>query len=276
MHDISTLLTAITHAFQSLPCIDAVVLGGSQARGTATATSDIDIGIYYGARAPLDQGAINTVAQHFDDAHRANLVTAPGGWGPWVNAGGWLVVDGLPVDIILRETNRVCDVIATCEAGHISAHYQPGHPHAYINAMYMGELAVCQLLWDAHGTVRALKARAERYPPALRSAILEFYGFEAGFSSSLAQKSATAHDNYYVAAHVVRSLSALNQVLFAYNEQYCINEKRAVALVETFMQHPCNYQLRVNEIVATIGTDMPRACVLLQVLVDEVQALVRH
>ncbi|MFN5927897.1 MAG: DNA polymerase subunit beta, partial [Roseiflexaceae bacterium] len=83
-------------------------------------------------------------------------------------------------------------------------------------------------------------------------------------------------DNYYVAAHVVRSLSALNQVLFAYNEQYCINEKRAVALVETFMQHPCNYQLRVNEIVATIGTDMPRACVLLQVLVDEVQALVRH
>jgi hypothetical protein len=141
--------------------------------------------------------------------------------------------------------------------------------------MYMGELAVCQLLWDAHGTVGGLKARAERYPAALRSAFLEYYGFEAGFSASLAQKYATTHDYYYVAAHVIRSLSALNQVLFAYNEQYCINEKRAVALIDTCMQCPRDYQQRVNEIVATIGTNSPRACVQLQKLVDEVQALVR-
>ncbi|MFM7679912.1 MAG: nucleotidyltransferase domain-containing protein [Roseiflexaceae bacterium] len=272
----AALLAHVTHALQSLPCIDAVVLGGSQARGTATPTSDIDIGIYYGASAPLDQLAINAVAQQLDDTHRANLVTAPGGWGPWVNAGGWLIIDGIPVDIILRETNRVRDVIAACEVGHISAHYQPGHPHAYINAMYMGELAVCRLLWDADGTVRALKARAERYPAALRSALLDFYGFEAGFSASLAGRYATTQDTYYVAAHVVRAISALNQVLFAYNEHYCINEKRAVMQIETFAHRPQNYQQRVNEVFVALAEDMVHASALLQLLVAEVQVLAAH
>ena len=276
MTDIEQLLTEITAALHLLPCIDAVVLGGSRARGTATATSDIDIGIYYGAVTPIDLDALNAIAQRFDDAHRPNLVTATGGWGPWVNAGGWLTIHGQHVDFILRDTNRVREIVAECEAGHISAHYQPGHPHAYINAMYMGELAVCKVLWDARGDVWALKVRAERYPPALKSALLGYFGFEAGFSATLAHKNAATHDCYYVAAHVVRAISCLNQVIFAYNEQYCINEKRAVAMIEHFACSPRHYQRRVNDIVAAIGGDASQACAQLHALVDDVQALAAH
>lgn len=276
MTDITQLLTAVTRALSAIPCVDAVVLGGSRARGTATVTSDIDIGIYYGVTAPFDHDALNAVAQHFDDAHRADLVTVPGGWGSWVNAGGWLTIDGMHVDFILRDTQRVSAVISECEAGMISAHYQPGHPHAYINAMYMGELATSQLLWDARGVVRALKVRAEVYPAALKQALIGFYGFEAGFSCMLAQKNAHTADRYYVAAHVVRAVSCLNQVLFAYNEQYCINEKRAVLMIDTFTHHPSDYQRRVNHVFAALAGDMTHASALLQQLVDEVQVLTAH
>jgi hypothetical protein len=72
---------------------------------------------------------------------------------------------------------------------------------------------------------------------------------------------------------VVRAVSSLNQVLFAYNEHYCINEKRAVLLIDTFRHHPINYHQRVNDVFATLAGDMVHASALLQTLVDEVQRL---
>ena len=56
-------------------------------------------------------------------------------------------------------------------------HYQTGHPHAFLNVMYRGELA-----------------------------------------------------------------SALNQVLFALNETYCLNEKRAPERIDSFPDAPRDYQ----------------------------------
>ena len=45
---------------------------------------------------------------------------------------------------------------------------------------------------------------------------------------------AGAEDKYYIAGHVFRIISCLNQVLFACNNAYCINEKKAIKLLETF------------------------------------------
>src|SRR5262245_36269133 len=44
-----TLLQALVKALSPVPGIQAVVLGGSRARGTATSGSDYDIGLYYRA-----------------------------------------------------------------------------------------------------------------------------------------------------------------------------------------------------------------------------------
>ena len=52
---------------------------------------------------------------------------------------------------------------------------------------------------------------------------------------------AGAEDKYYIAGHVFRIISCLNQVLFACNNAYCINEKKAIKLLETFEYKPKKY-----------------------------------
>jgi hypothetical protein len=85
-----------------------VLLGGSRARGEHTAESDFDLGLYYRPR--LDVEALQHLAR--DVGGPAASVTRPGEWGPWVDGGGWLHIDGTPTDWIYRDLDRVrtsCD-----------------------------------------------------------------------------------------------------------------------------------------------------------------------
>lgn len=270
---IERVTTKVVTALREVVGIDALVLGGSHATGHASAQSDIDIGVYYGGVSDLDLLALNHVAQQLDDTHREHLVTSPGGWGPWVNAGAWMEIDGQHVDLILRDTRRVTQVIAQCESGQVSAHYQPGHPHAYVSVMYMGELAESRVLYDATRLLAPLKVRAEYYPDVLQKALIDLFGFEARFSSNLASKSVSRDDLYYVSAHVIRSISCMNQVIFAVNRRYCLNEKKAVMRAGAFAVCPHNYVIRVQQILSNVGTQSTVACELLAQLVDDALAL---
>lgn len=272
MNEIKTVLDKVVSALADVSGIQAVVLGGSRARGTHSSESDIDIGIYYD-KETLDLVSLNKAAKLVDDEHRDNLVVPPGEWGQWVNGGGWLVIGGYHVDFILRDAGRVKNVISECQEGYISAHYQTGHPHAYMNVMYMGELAVSKTLWDKQGNISALKQVAEKYPPKLKRAINGFFMFEAEFSLMFAESNAEKNDVYYVTAHIVRAISALNQVLFAVNEEYCLNEKKAVGMIDSFNIHPLGYKDKVNSILAVAGTDGVNACIQLKQLINEVKGI---
>ncbi|OAT86360.1 nucleotidyltransferase domain-containing protein [Desulfotomaculum copahuensis] len=270
MNKIKTVLDKVVSALVGIKGIQAVVLGGSRARGTHSPESDIDIGIYYD-KETLNLVSLNKAAKNVDDEHRDNLVVPPGEWGKWVNGGGWLVIDGYHVDFILRDVDRVKNVIAECQEGNISAHYQIGHPHAYMNVMYMGELAVCKVLWEKQSNISELKSIAEQYPTKLKKAIIGFFGFEAAFSSMLAESNAEKNDVYYVIAHIVRAISALNQVLFAVNEEYCLNEKKAVGMIDNFNIHPLDYKDKINSIFTAAGTEGANACAQLKRLINEVK-----
>ena len=270
MNEIKTILDKVVYALADVSGIQAIVLGGSRARGTHSSESDIDIGIYYD-KETLDLVSLNKAAKLVDDEHRDNLIVPPGEWGQWVNGGGWLVIGGYHVDFILRDAEKVKIVISECQEGIISAHYQTGHPQAYMNVMYMGELAVCKVLWDKEGNISTLKQVAEKYPQKLKRAIIGFFAFEAEFSLMFAESNAEKNDVYYVTAHIVRVISALNQVLFAVNEEYCLNEKKAVGMIDHFNIHPLGYKDKVNSIFAVAGTDGVNACVQLKQLINEVK-----
>lgn len=273
MNDIDKIFNQVVPLLANTAGVQAVVLGGSRARGTHTKDSDLDIGIYYDPET-LDLPALQSAAKQADDLHREPLIAAPGEWGNWVNGGGWLTINGYPVDFILRDITRVKDAIADGQAGIATAHYQTGHPHAYLNVMYMGELAISQILWDRDGEVSALQTAAKNYPAKLKAALIQFFSFESEFSLMFAQNNLTKEDNYYVVAHLVRSVSALNQVLFAANEEYCLNEKKAVNMIDGFPLHPVAYQERIDTIFGIIGSDTARACSQMQLLLEETKTLV--
>lgn len=272
MSQIEGILHTIVESLAGISGLEAIVLGGSRARGTQSADSDIDIGLYYNA-GTIDFSLLEMKIKQLDQDHRDPLLAMPGEWGNWVNGGCWLKMADMPVDFILRDVARVQKAVAECREGIVTSHYQTGHPHAYFNAMYMGELAVSQLLWSRSKELVDLKETAEHYPPRLKEALIQLFSFEAGFSQMLAAKNSSRDDTYYVFAHLVRSVSALNQVLFAVNEQYCINEKKAVKMIETFPLRPDSYKVRVDEVYSMAGNDSAAACDQLQALINEVNQL---
>lgn len=273
MDSMQTILSKIVYILSPVQGVEGLVLGGSRARGTHSSDSDIDIGIYYNSET-LDLIGLQKSAQNLDDKQRDNLVFSPGEWGNWVNGGAWLTVSGYPVDFILRDIQRVDKEIQNCQEGKITAHYQTGHPHAYMNVMYRGEMAICNILWDKTGKIDILKRKAKTYPDSLQRSLIEKFFFEAGFSLSFAMKYIGKKDVYYFCAHIVRSVSALNQVWFAINKEYCLNEKNAVAMINSFSCHPVNYQKRIDNIFMLTGNGGIKTCDILQSLIDETKIMI--
>jgi hypothetical protein len=211
------LLRRLVVALSGVPGVEAIALGGSRARGMAIATSDYDIGLYYRANLPIDVAALGKVAAALDDRGVEASVTPIGGWGPWIDGGGWLLVGGVHVDLLYRDLDRVGAAIDDAHAGKVERFYQPGHPHAFLPTIYMGEVACARLLHDPAGTLAALQRRTTPYPAALAVALRERFEWEADFALANARKSLDRGDVSYLAGCAFRAIACLCQTLFALN-----------------------------------------------------------
>ena len=245
---VDLLIQEIVDEVRQVEGIKAIVLGGSRARGTHTTSSDIDLGIYYHPDAPLDLKKLGAVATRLDDEHRADVITPVGGWGPWINGGGWLKIQSHPVDFLYRDLEQVRAKIEDCLLGKVEIFYQPGHPLGFVSSMYLAEVAVCQPLWDPAGSISELKRKIDPYPDALKKALLQKFAWEIQFSLQIARKGAERSDVTYVAGCCFRSVMCMLQVLFALNKTHWLNEKGAVAAASNFTRKPEGLQSRINEI----------------------------
>jgi len=222
------LLTRLASAFRDVPGVAAVVLGGSRARGSAHPTSDYDIGLYFTAASPLDTERLRTAAKEIADDPAATTVTPTGEWGPWIVGGAWLTVQGRKVDLLYRNADAVEAVMTSCHAGLVTMDYQPGHPHGFCSAIWMGEVAYCQPLHDPQGLITRLKSIALPYPRPLREALIRRFQWEILFGIENAELAIARGDRTHVAGCLYRSLACIAQLLFALNERYLINEKAAL------------------------------------------------
>ena len=270
---ICATIEKVTRAFAEIACVQAIVLGGSRSTNTATEQSDIDIGIYY-RKDLLDYKALNRGAKSLDDSGRDGLVCKDGEWGKWVNFGAWLVVDGHHVDLIFRDWDRVLASVEATDTGAFSCHYQPGHPHAFLDVMYRGELASCKTLYAASEEFLRHKKHAQIYPPALKKALIDYFLFEGEFSCKFAEKSVKTEDLYYTAGQIFRAISALNQVLFALNEKWLLNEKKAVFRIACFPLSPPNYGDKVERIFSILGSSSSDAVEATGALCQEIRKFV--
>ncbi|WTI84527.1 nucleotidyltransferase domain-containing protein [Streptomyces sp. NBC_00726] len=248
-----------------VPGIRAVLLGGSRARGTHRPDSDWDLGVYY--RGTPDTAALSALASAFQGSPAE--VTGPGGWGPWVNAGGWLRVDGVQVDWILRDLDRVEAVWADCLEGRYEVGVQPGHPLGFWSPAYPGEVALGRVLSDPYGELTALKQETSVYPEPLRRALADA-AWEAEFSVAAARKSAPAGDRLHVSLCLSRAFDILAQSLHAHHRTWCLNEKGALAAAAALPATPPDFTDRAN--AALHGLD-PAAVETAAELVREVRGV---
>jgi len=251
--DIESLIQDIVGEVKNVSGVKAVVLGGSRARGTYHAASDIDLGIYYDAHNSLNLSELAMVAKKLDDENRTDLITPIGGWGPWINGGGWLHIQSVPVDFLYRDLDKLNTVINSCLDGKIEIFYQPGHPHGFVSSIYLGETAICQPLWDPEGLIANLKSKVIPYPIALQKAVIQKFSWEIDFSIGIAKKSIAKADIAYASGCCFRSVMCMLQVLFAMNKEHWLNEKGAVAIANSFKIKPVNFQSRVNEIFTSLS-----------------------
>ncbi len=206
-----------------------------------------------------------------DDSAAVN-VTPVGEWGPWIVGGAWLAVGGRKVDLLYRSIEQVTAVIDACRNGEISMHYQPGHPHGFCSAIWMGEIALCRVLHDPGGLVAAMKARTAPYAPALRDALVRRFQWEILFAIENAELAVPRGDTTHVAGCAYRALACVAQVLFALNGQYLINEKGALAQAANFPVTVRDLAARVAEVWLRIGAaDYAAALQALRMLESELR-----
>ena len=265
----------IVTALRPVPGVAAIVLGGSRGRGTATDASDHDFGLYYEPDAPIDVAALRAAFGPLLANEAAATITAIGEWGPRINGGAWLTVDGRKVDLLYRDLGRVRETIADCTAGRITMDYQPGHPHGFCSAIHAGEVATCRPLHDGAGVVARLKSELVPFPPALRDAIVLKFKWEVRFSIDNAALAAKRSEQTHVAGSAYRALCCMAQVLFAANGRWLINEKGALTEAARFPVTVDGLEASVAEIWRAIGEqDFAAALMTLGTLVEQLDGVV--
>lgn len=243
----------VAERLDDVPGVVAVALGGSLARGRALPDSDIDLGIYYHPARPPSIAALRGVAAQLDDSRSGDAVTDFGGWGPWVNGGAWLNVEGHRLDWIYRDLDLVERVFDACERGEVARHFQAGHPHGFHTHIYLGEVHHNLPLFDPAGTLAYLKGRVERYPERLAQALIESYGWRAYTALGAGEKSVAREESAYVAGCLFECAYCLVQVLFALNRRFFVNEKGALAETRTFDLAPPSFADTVQEVLSHLG-----------------------
>jgi hypothetical protein len=186
-----------------------------------------------------------------------------------------LTIEGTKVDLLYRGIEPVSAVISECRAGRVSMDYQPGHPHGFCSAIWMGEVALCQPLHDPQGAIAQLKTSTSPYPEKLRESLLKRFMWEVLFSIENGEIAIARGEQTHIAGCAYRALCCIGQVLFALNRRYHINEKGALVEAAEFPRTIPGLSERAAHVWAAIG-DSKLAIALcdLRALERELRALV--
>jgi hypothetical protein len=248
-------LRALAEGPARVPGLVGVTLGGSRAQGVHAAGSDVDLGLHY--RRPLDLDGLAALAREV--AGPDARVTEPGEWGPWVDGGAWLTVDGVPVDWIYRDLDRVRAAWADAQEGRHAWHAQVGHPLGVLDVAYAGEVALGVVLADPTGELAALQAAARRYPGALAQRLTTSSLWEAGFSVMIAREAVDRRDATYVAGCLFRAVGLCAHALHAHSRRWLIAEKGAVAAARGAAGRPARVRRPRAPAAGPAGHDPGRA-----------------
>jgi Nucleotidyltransferase domain len=246
-----------------------VLLGGSRARGAHHPDSDVDLGVYY--RPPLDVDGLAALARELAGPDAA--VTRPGDWGPWVDGGAWLSIDGVAVDWVYRDVDRVETAWRNAQDGRVTWQAQVGHPLGVLDVWYAAEIALGVVLADPTGELTRLHTATGQYPEALAATLVARLP-EAGFTLAIARKAIGRGDVTYVAGCLFRALGVCAHALHAHARRWVTNEKGLIAAAAALPGAPTGFAARAHGLLAEVGSTPEQLAATLDVaaaLVAEVE-----
>jgi predicted nucleotidyltransferase len=202
-------IATLAAELSSLPGVVAVVLGGSRAAGTDTASSDWDLGLYYRGR--LDPGDIRGLGH---EGHVSEL----GEWGPIVDGGAWLTLDGTPVDVLFRDIDRVERWLDDARRGRFEILVQNGYIAGAPTYLPVGELAMCR-------PIAGELARPD-FPDALATAAAARWQGRADVALMFAESYAEAADAVCCCGMLATAALSVAHARLAARREWVLNEKR--------------------------------------------------
>jgi predicted nucleotidyltransferase len=210
MRDDEDFLAYVTERLASLPCVQAVALGGSRATGTHGPDSDWDFAVYYrGAFSPSDLRGLGWPGE----------VSEIGGWGGGVfNGGAWLRVEDRRVDVHYRDLDDVEHHLAEAREGRFRIERLLFHLAGVPTYIVLAELAVNRVL---HGVL----PRPE-FPDALRLRARERWWDEARPTLTYARTAHAERGHLAECAGAIATAACQTaHALLAARGQWVTNEK---------------------------------------------------
>ena len=211
MDSLPAAVANVASELAALPDAAAVVLGGSRAIGTDRPSSDWDLGVYY--RGAFDADGVRRLGH-------SGYVSEPGEWGPIMNGGAWLTVDGIAVDVLFRDLDMVERWRDDAEQGRFEVLAQNGYVVGAPTYVPVGELAIN----------RPLSGELPRpeYPDALAEAAAERWRGRAAVSLMFAHIHARADDAVCCTGMLAGAVLCEAHARLAERREWVLNEKRLV------------------------------------------------
>ncbi|MDJ1498719.1 nucleotidyltransferase domain-containing protein [Cytophagaceae bacterium DM2B3-1] len=269
------ILDTIVKDLKGITNVQAIVLGGSYATGTATETSDLDIGIYYYEKAPFDIREIQAIAKKYAK-DSSPTVTGFYEWGPWVNGGAWVKTAYGKVDLLYKNIEQITTTIDNAQEGLWENHFEQQPPYGFSSIIFLAETQVCIPLYDPEGIIAKLKSAVQTYPPKLKQLVVQQSLWSAEFTIWHADSFAVKQDVYNTLGCLTRAIKNIVTALFALNELYPISDKRAIQVLEQSTIKPPHLTDKINAVLCVDMDTLSENVTLLKSLFNEVVDLAQE
>jgi hypothetical protein len=272
--DKKILIPKVVSELKTIKEIKAIVLAGSHATGIARTDSDIDFGIFYSEKQPLDIEKITQAAKNLGAFPNA-IIAKIGEWGTWMNGGAWMIIDKQRVDFIYRNVEFIEKTIEESIQGKIQTDFFQQPAYGFYSYMYCSETKFNSILYDPSDIVKKLKEKVQTYPQKLKHKIINEFLWDAQFSFSRAGKSAKRDEMYIVAGCLTRTINDLVQVLYALNETFYISEKKFYTDYNLFKIKPPHFLSESQNILSLIGRNRKEIAINLSNISKMIQSCIK-
>ena len=188
-----------------------MTLGGSRAQGTERPDSDWDFGLYY--EDTIDPSDVEALGWQGN-------ITGPGGWGPVVNGGAWLVIDGNRVDLCYRDLSDVNHAIIEAEQGRFQIWNLPNYVGGIPSYVLVGELCLCEVLFG--------QLPRPTFPDRLAELAPHVWRQQNSMTLHTAEVHASRSDLVGTVANMGRAIIMEAQARLAERRTWVLNEKGIV------------------------------------------------